>query len=144
MKRHIATFLLAALTASTGCASVPKNLDLSMKHASRHQVFIVELGPPATPAAINQLHSWRIRLTSPGGTPVTHAQIAVDGGMPQHGHGFPTQPRVTRELGDGAYLLDGMKFSMTGWWDIRLAIDAGGTQDTATFNTIVGDSPTPH
>jgi hypothetical protein len=144
MNRHIAAFLVAALTASAGCASVPDDLDLTLKHWSKHKAFNVDLQPPENPAAINQLHSWRIRLTSPDGAPVAHAQIAFDGGMPQHGHGFPTQPRVTRELGDGVYLLDGMKFSMTGWWNITLAIDAGGTQDTVTYKTIVGDSPTPH
>jgi hypothetical protein len=30
-----------------------------------------------------------------------------------------------------------MKFSMTGWWDMRLAIEAGGVADTAVFNVIV-------
>ena len=65
------------------------------------------------------------------------ARIAVDGGMPQHGHGLPTRPRVTRELGDGSYLLEGMKFSMTGWWEIKLAIDAAEGTDKVTFNTVV-------
>ena len=44
--------------------------------------------------------------------------------MPQHGHGLPTRPQVTRELADGTYLIEGMKFSMTGWWEIKLAIDS--------------------
>jgi hypothetical protein len=30
-----------------------------------------------------------------------------------------------------------MKFSMTGWWDMRLAIRAGDTTDTTAFNVIV-------
>ncbi|MEO6102549.1 MAG: FixH family protein [Pseudoxanthomonas sp.] len=142
MNRYAAAFLVTALGASTGCASVPQGLDLSTRHASQHKVFVVELEPPATPAAINQLHSWRIKLSSADGLPLTGARISVDGGMPQHGHGFPTQPRVTRELSNGAYLLEGMKFSMPGWWNIKLAIDAEGAHDSVTFNTIVGKSPT--
>jgi hypothetical protein len=59
--------------------------------------------------------------------------------MPQHGHGLPTQPRVTRELGDGTYQLDGMKFSMTGWWEIKLAIQGPQGADKVTFNTLVND-----
>ena len=55
-------------------------------------------------------HGGEVRLRS------AVAAITVDGGMPQHGHGFPTRPRVTRDLDDGTYLLEGMKFSMTGWW----------------------------
>lgn len=33
-----------------------------------------------------------------------------------------------------------MKFSMTGWWDVRLAIRAGDVTDTAVFNVIVDDT----
>ena len=93
--------------------------------------------PPATPAAINQTHSWQIKLSSPSGVPVTHAHIAVDGGMPQHGHGLPTRPQVIHELADGTYLLEGMKFSMHGRWEIKLAIQAGDVSDMVTFNTLV-------
>lgn len=142
MNRRLAsTFLLAMLAASTGCASIPEHLDLGMKHATAHHAFVVELEPPATPPAINKIHSWRIRVADTSGAPVRHAQIGVDGGMPQHGHGLPTQPRVTRELADGTYLLEGMKFSMTGWWEIKLTIAAAGTNDTVTFNTIIESTP---
>ena len=57
--------------------------------------------------------------------------------MPQHGHGLPTRPQVTRELADGTYLLEGMKFSMTGWWEIKLAIQSTEGSDKVTFNTVV-------
>ena len=72
---------------------------------------------------------------APDGAPVHDARFAVDGGMPQHGHGLPTQPRVTRELADGTYLLEGMKFSMTGWWEVKLAIQGPHGADKVTFNT---------
>ena len=45
--------------------------------------------------------------------------------------------QVTRELADGTYLREGMKFSMTGWWEIKLAIDAAAGADTVVFNTVV-------
>ncbi|MBS0403079.1 MAG: FixH family protein, partial [Proteobacteria bacterium] len=73
------------------------------------------------------------------GTPVRGATFRVDGGMPQHGHGLPTQPRVTRELAPGTYALDGMKFSMTGWWELKLAIDGPQGADRVTFNTVVNN-----
>ena len=92
--------------------------------------FVVTLQPPATPAAINQLHSWQVKLASPAGAPIAHARITVDGGMPQHGHGLPTRPQVTQELADGTYLIEGMKFSMTGWWEIKLAIQTPRGQPT--------------
>jgi hypothetical protein len=54
--------------------------------------------------------------------------------MPQHGHGLPTAPQVTEYLGNGDYLVEGMKFQMGGWWEVRFNITAGDLNDTITFN----------
>ena len=137
-----ATLSLAALAATTGCMSPPRDLDLALKRATVDRKYVVTLQPPVRPAAINQLHAWRVLLSSAAGEPVTHALIQVDGGMPQHGHGLPTKPQVTRELPDGAYLIEGMKFSMTGWWEIKLAIDGPAGADRVTFNTVVAEPGT--
>lgn len=138
MHRVLATALsLAALTAAAGCMSAPKNLDLALTRPTVDKKYVVTLEPPAQPAAINQLHAWQVKVASPAGVPVTGARIKVDGGMPQHGHGLPTRPQVTRELPDGGYLIEGMKFSMTGWWEIKLAIDGPAGADRVTFNTVV-------
>lgn len=138
MIRFLTTALsLAALVATTGCMSQPKDLDLALTRPSVDNKYVVTLQPPARPAAINQLHAWQVLVTSPAGVPVAHARIQVDGGMPQHGHGLPTRPQVTRELPDGGYLIEGMKFSMTGWWEIKLAIDGPAGADRVTFNTVV-------
>jgi len=133
---------LAAFTALaiTGCGTPPKDLDLSLQKASASGLYRVALVPPAQAPAINQMHSWKVRLATPDGTPVHGARFAVDGGMPQHGHGLPTQPRVTRELADGTYQLDGMKFSMTGWWEVKLDIQGPQGADKVTFNTVVDNS----
>ena len=131
------SLLALALAVTAACAAPPTDLDLSLTRPTVDRKFVVALEPPATPAAINQIHSWQIKLTTPAGLPITHAQIAVDGGMPQHGHGLPTRPQVTRELADGTYLLEGMKFSMTGWWEIKLAIQSTEGSDKVTFNTVV-------
>jgi hypothetical protein len=133
--------LASAITACalTACAT-PKDLDLSLRHPSAQGRYLVQMEPPASTPAINQLHAWQIKLNTPDGAPVHNARIAVDGGMPQHGHGLPTRPQVTREIADGTYLMEGMKFSMTGWWEIKLAIQAGDGADTVVFNTVV-DTP---
>jgi hypothetical protein len=134
MFRFLALSLFALSAA--GCAA-PADLDLSLKRPTEQGRYVVALQAPATVPAINQIHSWTINVATSTGAPVRQARIAVDGGMPQHGHGLPTRPRVTRELGDGNYLLEGMKFSMTGWWEIKLAIDAAEGADKITFNTVV-------
>jgi hypothetical protein len=137
-RRLISTALLA--TALAACSTVPRELDVSLRHPSVHGRYMVQLQPPAAPAAINQIHSWHVKLSSPEGVPVRNARINVDGGMPQHGHGLPTRPQVSRELEEGTYLIEGMKFSMTGWWEIKLALQAAEGIDTAVFNTVVGAS----
>lgn len=130
----VATTAIAVL--ATACAT-PKELDLSLEHASSQGRFTVAMVPPAAGPAINQMHAWQVKLATPQGEPVSQAKIAFEGGMPQHGHGFPTKPRVTREVQPGVYALEGMKFSMTGWWDMHLAIQAGDVADTAVFNVVV-------
>jgi hypothetical protein len=140
MHRILSTVLsLAALAATTGCAAPPKDLDVALTRPTVDSKYVVTLQPPATPAAINQLHAWQLKLASPSGAPVLNARIKVDGGMPQHGHGLPTRPQVTRELPEGGYLIEGMKFSMTGWWEIKLAVDGPAGVDRVTFNTVVAE-----
>jgi hypothetical protein len=124
----------------TGCMTQPKDLDLSLDKKTATGLYQVALVPPAQAPAINQMHSWKVRLATAEGAPVHGARFVVDGGMPQHGHGLPTQPRVTRELEAGTYALDGMKFSMTGWWELKLAVDGPQGADKVTFNTMV-DNP---
>jgi YtkA-like len=133
----IAAFSIFSLIAAVGCTTPPSNLDLSLKHQTAQGKFMVSLQPPETAPDINQIHTWQIKVASAAGVPVHQAKISVDGGMPQHGHGLPTRPQVTRELDDGTYLLEGMKFSMTGWWEIKLAITAPEGSDKVTFNTMV-------
>jgi len=144
MNRFVSTALslstVAALATIAGCMSPPQDLDLALKRPSVDGKYIVTLQPPARPAAINQLHTWQVKVASPAGAPVAQVRIKVDGGMPQHGHGLPTRPQVTRELPDGGYLIEGMKFSMTGWWEIKLAIDGPAGADRVTFNTVVAES----
>jgi hypothetical protein len=141
-RRH--ALLTAALLSSLalgGCMTPPADLNVSLKRPTEHGKYVVTLEPPATAPAINQIHSWQVKVASPAGAPVTAAAIAVDGGMPQHGHGLPTQPLVRRELADGTYLLEGMKFSMTGWWEIRLALQTPQGADKVTFNVVVDNPP---
>jgi hypothetical protein len=136
MYRHLIP-MVALAAALTACAAPPRDLDLSMRHPSAQGRYLVQMEPPTAVPAINQIHAWQIKVSSPDGAPVRNARIAVDGGMPQHGHGLPTRPQVTREVADGTYLMEGMKFSMTGWWEIKLAIQAAGGSDTAVFNTVI-------
>src|SRR6186997_449166 len=58
---------------------------------------------PATPP-INAVHEWVLHVETADGEPTAGAIITVDGDMPAHGHGMPTQPEVTQDRGNGDYL----------------------------------------
>jgi YtkA-like len=142
LRKITASAALAAFAViAAGCMTQPKNLDLSLAKQSAAGVYQVALVPPAQAPTINQMHSWKVKLATADGMPVHGAKFVVDGGMPQHGHGLPTQPRVTREVEDGIYALDGMKFSMTGWWEVKLDIQGPQGSDKVTFNTVVNAPP---
>lgn len=134
--------LIFLAVACAGCSlmSAPDNLDLRLARPSAHGVYLVTLQPPPESVGVNRLHSWQLRIAAPDGSAVANASVRFDGGMPQHHHGFPTSPRVSADAGSGAYRIDGVKFSMGGWWEIKLAIDSPLGSDTVTFNTVLSDA----
>ncbi|HEY0141671.1 MAG TPA: FixH family protein [Thermoanaerobaculia bacterium] len=75
-----------------------------------------------------------VAITDANGKAVTNATIAIDGGMPQHGHGLPTKPRITKNHGNGTYEISGLRFNMGGWWELKLTITTPAGTDTVTFN----------
>jgi hypothetical protein len=117
--------------------AVPADLDTSTTRLSQAGLYSASfsLAEPAVP--VNKLHTWTLHVASPDGQPVDGAQIAVSGDMPQHGHGMPTRPQVTRSLGNGDYLVEGMKFQMGGWWVIDFDITANGQTDRVSFNLML-------
>jgi hypothetical protein len=83
---------------------------------------------------VGRLHAWTLHVETADGQPVTAAAITLDGDMPEHRHGLPTKPRVTRHLGNGDYLVEGVKFQMGGWWVMDFQIAAAGRRDTVRFH----------
>ncbi|QDZ03477.1 auxin-binding protein [Nitratireductor mangrovi] len=108
--------------------------DLSRSKASDNGLYVVEIAPEKDPIEQGVLHGWVVTLTTPAGEAVEGAAIAVGGGMPDHGHGLPTSPEMTAELGEGRYQVEGVRFNMGGWWVLEFEIDAGPGKDSATFN----------
>jgi hypothetical protein len=100
---------------------------------SARQLYTVYLRPAET-LRLRKLQTLRVLVLDAAGRPVENASISVDGGMPEHGHGLPTQPQVRRSLGGGMYDIEGLRFSMGGWWEVKLAIDAPQGSDRVTFN----------
>ena len=98
--------------------------------SSRDGLFVLSYASELTPLQINKLHAWTLHIEDADGNPVVGANLQVSGGMPAHDHGLPTYPRITAELGDGNYRLDGMRFHMSGAWEITINISADGDTDS--------------
>ncbi|MER2599919.1 MAG: FixH family protein [Caldilineales bacterium] len=96
-------------------------------------LFKVAYTSALDPIGINETHSWTLHVTTADGTPVNDAEIRINGGMPAHGHGLPTRPQVTQNLGNGDYRVEGFRFQMGGLWEVRFDITAGGQSDSVTF-----------
>ncbi len=112
----------------------PADLDYSATRTGDNGVFRAAYTSDAAPVPINELHAWTLHIETAAGAPVENAVITVSGDMPEHGHGMPTKPQVTAELGSGDYRVEGMQFQMGGWWTMIFDIEAGGQADRVIFN----------
>jgi len=118
-------------------SEVPSDLDYSTTRTSDNNLFSVSYVSSQDIVPINQMHQWTLHVETADGQPVENATITVDGDMPQHGHGLPTRPQVTKNLENGDYLVEGMKFQMGGWWIMDFTISADGQTDAVHFNMML-------
>ena len=136
-KLTIVTATLALGATLAGCmlfARPPKELDYSRTRTSEGGRYRGTIHPQGDSIPTGKLQRWTLHLETVDGTAVDSVKIAVDGGMPQHGHGLPTKPRVTRDLGNGDHLVEGMKFNMGGWWVVKFRLDVPAGRDSLLFN----------
>ena len=107
---------------------------LSPPQFTKLERYQVSYAAALKPIAINQMHQWKVRVTDAEGNPIANADIQVSGGMPAHDHGLPTAPKATTYLGDGHYLIEGMKFHMGGAWEVMLTVDAAQGKDALSLS----------
>ncbi len=134
--------LISAPSPSIIAPMVMRNVSASAKldTATRmtcSDLYCVSFTSFIEPIPINRIHNWTLHVETADGRPVDNAEISVSGGMPQHGHGLPTRPRITQHLGSGDYVIEGLKFHMTGRWEIRFDISSGGQSDSVTINLLL-------
>jgi hypothetical protein len=130
-------FLAVTAFALTGCmlfARPPHDLDYARTRASERGMYRATIRPQGDSIPKGKIHSWTLHLETADGTPVDVCDVSIDGGMPQHGHGLPTKPRVTKQLGSGDHLVEGMKFNMGGWWVVKFRLASAAGSDSVVFN----------
>ena len=133
-----AVFAVAGLAvAGLFMSPVPADLDLSMARMSEDGLYHAELSPEIIPVTVGQMLSWEVTIETADGAPLNTGDFVISGGMPQHGHGLPTTPQITQNLGNGRYVIEGVKFNMDGWWTFDISIDGSAGADVVTFNFIL-------
>ena len=78
-----------------------------------------------------------LKLTDRNGKPVLNAQLAVDGGMPAHGHGLPTAPVAVLVDQQGTYQINGLQYNMPGAWLLGFLIRTPERNDKVVFDFVI-------
>ncbi|MEM6640299.1 MAG: FixH family protein [Pseudomonadota bacterium] len=99
--------------------------------------YAVAFSPREGAPRIGEYQQWIIALHDASGRAVHPAQLAIDGGMLDHGHGLPTRPQVTRYLDGGRYLVEGVRFNMAGEWTMQIAVDGPDGRDDAQLSVVL-------
>ncbi|HKA14602.1 MAG TPA: FixH family protein [Myxococcota bacterium] len=99
--------------------------------------LVGHLAPEPGTVEIGKFQTWILELREARGAAVTGADIAIAGGMPGHGHGLPSQPQVTEEIGDGRYRIEGVKLNMVGAWVIEVFVQTAAGRDRLRFDLAI-------
>ena len=122
-----------AMIRGTGAKRPPSSEFGLGPRTSVHGQYVATLEPDHQ-LRPRQMQTVRVTVVDNRGHAIEEATLTIDGGMPQHGHGLPTRPRVTKSLGGGSYQIEGVRFNMGGWWEFKVAIATDAGADTVTFN----------
>src|SRR5215207_920074 len=136
-RAYLVAAAVVAVSLLEGCmmfAKPPADLDYSRTRASEAGRYRATISPQGDSIPKGKLQRWTLHLETTAGAAGDSAKVTVNGGMPQHGHGLPTKPRVTRALGNGDHLVEGMKFNMGGWWVVKFRVAATPGADSVVFN----------
>ena len=137
--------IIAAAIAATACSHAmamihgtgarrPAATEFGLGPRSSEKNLYVATLETSTQLRVRQMQTVRVAIVDGDGRAVEGAALAIDGGMPEHGHGLPTRPRMTRALGAGTYEVEGVRFNMGGWWQFKVTIASERGADTVTFN----------
>jgi hypothetical protein len=124
-------------TARARAGSAPSQTGARVERIGESGLYRIAIAPEGGAIPLRAMHAWVVEVATAAGEPFEPTRLAFDGGMPQHGHGLPTAPRVTRSLGTGRFLVEGVKFNMGGDWTLRVEVVGPSGADVAVFHVQV-------
>lgn len=131
MTPPVACCVAVALLLMVQTVAVADDCSEGCKAQSRDGHFQIVAKPALGDIALRKHHDWIVTVKDADGSPVKLDGLSVTGGMPGHGHGLPSQPKVTEYLGDGRYRFTGFLFNMHGDWTLRFHLTKWSLQDAA-------------
>ena len=121
-----------AMAALAGAAGTPAS-SLPASFCSNGGAFRVDLARAPSPVPVGTFFELEVRLVDGcrGTRPIAgEVLLHADGAMPGHGHGMASAAR-TASLGDGRYLVSGLRFHMPGEWEVRFDLVRGKSLERA-------------
>ena len=124
--------VLLGLAVLMAFAAAAESIERSI--STENGIYTVTIRPGDSQIPVGKRHPWTVSIRDRDGAPIRPSQLAFYGGMPAHGHGLPSAPRVTRELSLGTYLVEGVLFNMHGEWQIVIGVVGSAGVDKAVFD----------
>jgi len=103
---------------------------------SHNGVYRASLLPSSDPAGRLDSTAWTVEVETTDGTAVDDATLALESWMPEDDRVSAVRPRVTRNIGDGRYQVEGLRLDRRGWWNVRLQVARPGATDSLAFNLV--------
>jgi hypothetical protein len=122
-----------------GQERIPADLDTSTSKVSDNGLFKGDYTIEGSAIQLKTAQLWKLTLVTADDTPVNNATVGVKGQMPGHEHGMVATliGQSVRVLKKGVYIVEGMAFSMKGWWQVSFNISHEGNSDTLVFDLII-------
>ncbi len=124
IKKCLITCLLALLATSSHAEAKQQAAGFSLTRYTQAQHDKVSLicDKPLSVGSFQQCHL-DIFQQDDANKRLKNAKISIGGGMPAHHHGLPTSPVVSWSAEKNYYVIEGLKFSMPGEWELRFLIE---------------------
>lgn len=103
--------------------------------------YRITVRPQAGTVPVAKMHDWILHVETTSGEVFIPTQLVMLAGMPAHGHGLPSQPRITKYLENGDFLVEGVKFNMTGLWHIVVNVTGPTGPDQVLFELNLRHAP---
>ncbi|MEK9725404.1 MAG: hypothetical protein VW405_18260 [Rhodospirillaceae bacterium] len=126
-----AALLIAPLAFAGAAAAVPCAKDELGANAVRVDNPVLKFAYRTDPATIAVGKPFSVEVIACGANGEAPDAIAMDAGMPHHGHGMNYKPSM-RKLGPGHAAFDGLVFHMPGRWMMQFDVTVGGSKTRVT------------